>query len=52
MIKASLTVKHPTFGLSVRKIWFRDKDEIYRYKGAVRTIEGTEVTNIVITAID
>lgn len=51
MVKASLTIKS-SFGLFIRKIWFRDKNEIYLYKGAIKTMSGEEVTNIVITAVD
>lgn len=48
MIKASLTIKSP-IRTYIRKIWFRDENEIHLYKGVVRTVEGSEVTNVVIT---
>ena len=47
MIRANLTIKTPnrTF---IRKLTFRDKQEMYFYKVVVKTIENYEVTNIVI----
>lgn len=47
MIKARLTIKS-SIRTFVRKLEFPSKEEISVYKGLVKTVEGSEVTNVMI----